>query len=276
MSIRANSWPIDPTRPMVNVADSRLQHLLISDPHRCATINEYAIATGIDIDRLLDLFGPYLDDDTIRIETVGGEIFLFTAPQGRPQPLSQDQIPPNLWELFRRTGDDTHAYKLWRLTRELQSSGWTVEADNHRIPATSAGEVALVGLKIHRHVVPVLVFPNESDISHPAGVLTRFERRQVPFVAVMCDRGSLDSMVTAVRRWFLERPQLGSLRVFVLESPRFQPVLLGGSDSSVTPRAITKNGLEILLENLPDKHGGNSTGFDPDLKSGINPTQPPR
>jgi hypothetical protein len=276
MSTRGNTWPIDPTRPVVNVADARLQHLLLTDPQRCATLNEYASATGIDVDRLLDLFGPYLDDDTFRLETVGGEVFVLTAPLGRPQPLVQDQVPPNLWELFRRTGDEDHAYRLWRLTRELQSAGWTIEADTHRIPATSAGEVALVGLKMHRHVVPVLVFPNEGDVAHPAGVLTRFERRQVPFVAVMCDRGDLDPMVTAVRRWFLERPQLGNLRVLVLESPRFQPVLLGGNDASVAPRAITRDGLEALLDDLPDRHGGTTTGLESSEGDGVDPTLPPR
>lgn len=272
-------WPIDPTRPVVNIADARLQHLLLADPQRCATLGEYASATGIDVDRLIELFGPYLDDDTFRLEPVGGEVFVLTAPSGRPQPLTQDQVPPNLWELLRSSGDPEHAYRLWRLTRELQTAGWAVEADTHRIPATSAGEVALVGLRMHRHVVPVLVFPSPSDVAHPAGVLTRFERRQVPFVAVMCDRGDLDVMVTAVRRWFLERPEYASLRVLVLEAPRFQPVLLGGADGAITPKSITRDGLELMLEDVPDRHGGTTAGAVVDGIDGIDgvdPNLPPR
>lgn len=280
MSSRTNNpWPIDPTRPVINIGDARLQHLLLSDPQRCATLNEYASATGIDVDRLLDLFGPYLDDDTLRLEAIGGEVFVYTAPLGRPQPIAQDQVPPNLWELFRSGGDAEHGYRLWRLTRELQSAGWLVEADTHRIPATSAGEVALVGLRMQRFVVPVLVFPTADDVAHPAGVLTRFERRQVPFVAVMCERNALDSTVTAVRRWFLERPQFAGLRVLILEAPRFQPVLISGGDAAVTPRSITRDGLEQLLADVPDRHGGHhglpGADGDDDADDEVDPTRAP-
>jgi hypothetical protein len=269
-------WPIDPTRPVINVADARLQHLLLADPQRCATLGEYAYATGIEVDRLIDLFGPYLDDETLRLEPVGGEVFVLTAPSGRPQPLIQDQVPPNLWELLRGSGEPEHAYRLWRLTRELQTAGWSVEADTHRIPATSAGEVALVGLRMHRHVVPVMVFPAPADVAHPAGVLTRFERRQVPFVAVMCERGDLDAMVTAGRQWFLERPEYASLRVLVLEAPRFQPVLLGGGDGAIIPKSITRDGLQQLLEDTPDRHGGTTAGANVLDHDGIDPSTPPR
>jgi hypothetical protein len=129
---------------------------------------------------------------------------------------------------------------------------------------------------MQRFVVPVLVFPSPSDVAHPAGILTRFERRQVPFIAIMCERGDLDTMVTAVRRWFLERPEYASLRTLVLESPRFQPILITGGDGSITPKSITRDTLQSLLEEGVSTNSSSTLGEQPFPEKGVDPSTPPR
>lgn len=253
------TWPFDPTQPVLQLADPRLQRLMLFDPQRCATVTEYSHATGIDVAMIVELLGTYLDDGTLTLESVGGEVFVHTAPQGRPQPRGRHQVAPNLWEMLRGHGDTERAYQLWRLLRELEAAGWSVEADPRRIPATSAGEVAMAGLRLGPYVAPVLVLPELGELAHPAGVLTRYERRSVRMVAVICAQTKLDETTTAVRRWLLERPQSTRITVAVLETPRFQPVLLGGGDAAVAPRAVSRDGLSQMIEDM-DRHGGVETG----------------
>ena len=262
MSIPSRAFPLDPMRPVISLDDSRLQRLFLQDPTRCASLSEYAQATGIDVAALAGMLATHLDSGTLSLEAVGGEVFIHTAPAGRPTPAQLPQVPPNLWELLRRAGDTDHAFRLWRLTRELEQGGWLVEADPKRIPMTSTGEIALVGLRLGAYVSPVVVLPAHEDLSHPAGVLSRFERQSVPLVSVICRRGELDLFTTAVRQWMFSRPLRTPLRVAILEAPRYQPVLLSGSDHAVTPTSVTREALGALV--------------DPDAGEGIDAADAPR
>lgn len=255
-------WPIDPTRPILTVADARLQRLLLNDPMRCASISEYSAATGIDISKVIDLFAEHLDSGAVTLETSGGEIFVHTSPNGRGA-HEVLQVPPNLWEFLRRGGSTGHAFTLWRLVRELEAAGWAVEADPKRIPATASGEVALVGLRLGSYVAPLVLLPKLDELAHPAGVLSRFERRGVPLVGVICNRGDLDASTTAVRKWMLTRPAATRVDILVLEAPRHQPVLLGGADAAVAPRTVTRELLEALIA-------------DADAPDGVDPSAAPR
>lgn len=255
------SWPIDPSRPVINVADARLQRLMLVDAQRCASVNEYATATGIPVAGVIELLGEHLDAGTLSLETAGGEVFVHTAPAGRR--ADGIQVAPNLWEMLRRTGNTEHAFRLWRLIRELDEAGWQSEADAKKIPETSLGEVALVGIRLGVYVMPLVVMPSMEDLGHPAGVLSRFERRSVPLVGVVCARGESDAAVTAVRRWMLTRQSMTRLDILILEHPRYQPVLLRGEDASVSPVSVTRETVEQLV-------------LDADRGDGFDPTTPPR
>lgn len=254
MTIPNRSWPMDPTKPVIQLAEPRLQRLFLSGGGRCASLTEYAQATGIDIITLTGLLAEHLDAGTLALEAVGGEVFVHTAPNGRTSHGNLPQVPPNLWEMLRREGDTDHAYRLWRLVRELEVGGWSVEADPRRIPPTSVGEIALVALRLGGYVSPVIVLPSADELAHPAGVLSRYERRGLTIVAVICRRGELDLMTTAARRWMFSRPSRSPLSVVVLEAPRYQPVMISTNDTSVIPTSVTREQLTQLID--PDSADG--------------------
>lgn len=225
--------------------DMRLTRALLNDPQRCASINEYSSATGIPISRMLELLGTALERGQLEMETAGGEAFVHTAPEGRLAG-AQAGIPPNLWESLRNGRDIDTAFALWRLTRGLQHGGWAVEARQEEIPAIG-GHSTFLALTFNRaDKVPLLVLPDSEEIASPAGPLTRYERENTQVVAIATRNGELDHCVTGVRRWMLGALPPPRLHVLLLEDPRYQPVLLSGSDTSVTPRAVTRLLVEAL------------------------------
>lgn len=260
MTTQNRPWPMDPTRPVIQLAEPRLQRLFLNGGGRCASITEYAHATGIDVVTLTGLLSEHLDAGLLGLEAVGGEVFVHTAPDGRTPGGDTPQVPPNLWEMLRREGDTDHAYRLWRLVRELEEGGWSVEADPRRIPPTSVGEIALVALRLGGYVAPVIVLPSADELAHPAGVLSRYERRGLSIVAVICRRGELDVMTTAARRWMFSRPVRSPLSVVVLEAPRYQPVMISTMDTSVIPTSVTREQLTQLVDpDAPDGIDGRDT-----------------
>ena len=228
----------DPNQPVLTFDDMRLTRVMQQEPWRCASINEYAGATGLGIDRILELLREPMRREEIAIEAVGGEIFLHTAPAGRPTPRGLGQVPPNLWEVLRREHTSEESFTLWRITRDLEAGGWHVEADPRNIP-TIAGETALLGLRFTASVVPLLILPAMEEVSSLSGPLTRFEVAGTGLCALTCLHRRLDAAVTAVRTWMLGRPIRANLDVLVLEAPRYQPILLTGDDGGISPRAVT-------------------------------------
>lgn len=238
----------DPTQPVLAFTDVRLTRLMQQDPTRCATVNEYAMSTGIDVGQVLTIFGQSVQDGHLEIETVGGEIFIHTAPQGRPTPPGVPQIPPNLWELLRRNADQNTAFALWRLYRGLEHGGWNIEADPTRIPVIG-GQGTLLGIRFSGHAIaPLVVLPDPSDVGAYTGTLMRYERADIKVVGIVCRNNELDSMVTSVRRWMLDRPSASALSVIVLEAPRYQPVLVSPRDSGIAPRSVSQAELEELMQ----------------------------
>lgn len=228
----------DPNQPVLTFDDMRLTRLMQREPGRCASINEYAGATGLSIDAVLSLLREPMRREELAIEAVGGEVFVHTAPDGRPTPRGKGQIPPNLWEVLRREHTPEESFTLWRITRDLEAAGWYVEADPRNIP-TISGETALLGLRFTGSVVPLLILPPFDDVSSQSGPLTRFEVAGTGLCALTCLHRKLDGAVTAVRTWMLGRPTRANLDVLVLEAPRYQPILLTGDDGGITPRAVT-------------------------------------
>jgi len=232
------SMSFDHRLPVLTFEDMRLTRLFCHEPQRCVTVNEYAAATGIPVDRLLEMLSSPLQRGELDVEAVGGEIFVHTAPMGRPAPKGFGQTQPNLWEVLRRDHSREQAYALWRIMRDMESGGWRVEADARYVPSGRV-ENALLGLRLSLSIVPVLVLPELNDLSAQSGPLARFEIGGMGLCAVTCLHRKLDATVTAVRQWMLGRPARAGLDVIVLEAPRYQPVLLTSDDGSLTPRSVT-------------------------------------
>lgn len=231
----------DPTRPVLTVADARLTRIMQRSPDRCASVSEYAAATGMTTDEVIELLGPHLDSGVLDLEVWGSEIFVHTAPNGRFEvDPSLPQVAPNLWELLRASTTVEYAYALWRLVRDLQSAGHVVEVHPHRI-VSGLGPLRtrpLLGIYHGPLVVPVLVLPTTDDLASPTGVLADYERAGADLVAVICDEGALESRVTAVRRWVLSRHAPARTQVAILEAPRFAVTVITAEDGAVAPVTV--------------------------------------
>jgi hypothetical protein len=243
----ASTYVFDPTRPILRVNDTRVNNVLLNDPLRCASISEYAAATGHPPERVMELFGDALDEGQVGIEIWGDEMFLMTSPRGR---FIEDgpQIAPNLWEVLRENAEIEYAYALWRLVRGLERGGWQVETAAPRI-LFGLGPLRArpyLGVRIGNTIVPVLVLPSSEQIAAGDGLLAEYERAGAAAVALVCESGALDEVVTAVRRFVLGRSFRPSLSVLVLEAPRFHPTLLSPDDAAVTPRTVSRVTAEDL------------------------------
>lgn len=239
-------WVPDPSRDsFVTFQDGRLTAVFLRDPLACASVEEYANKTGLDAEQVLSELSPYLQQGALDIEPVGDQLFVHTAPHGRPVPHHLPDVAPNLWELLRAKVDPQQAHALWQVVRDFERSGWQVELRDSRIQAglgqmfnpPALGVVLRNGL-----TVPVETFPPPGRVAAPDGVLSRYEHAGARAVAVTCADGALDATVTAVRQWVIDRLERGwtpMLHVVVLEAPRFNPTFLAPSDSSVTPVAVS-------------------------------------
>lgn len=214
--------------------DIRLTRVMQREPERFATVNEYAAATGMTVERILELLAGPLGVGELDVEAVGGEIFVHTAPHGRPVPSDRRSVPANMWERLRTVHDQEAAYTLWRVSRDLQANGWNVETDPMRTPRIGTHS-ALLGLQVGRNIVPILLLPGRDDLGNPAGVLSKVEASGMKLCAVTCLHRELDATITAVRRWMLLR-QEPILDLLILEAPRYSPVLLSCDDGGLTPR----------------------------------------
>jgi len=235
----------DPSRQAISVRDPRLTRLLLREPGRCATLNEYAQACGLDTSDVVEMLGGYLDSGALALDFFGDEVFVNTAPLGRPLPRGSVDVPPNLWEELRERAGTETAYALWRMLRSLERSGWSVEHRVHRIMFGLGAVVDLpyLGVKVGGVVVPAMIFPHLDALGRGGGLLDQYERAGARALAAICDERGLDEVVTAVRRWMLSRRGPTALNVLVLESPRYNPTLLSPSDTAVRPVNVTRDTL---------------------------------
>lgn len=249
--------PYDPVRSRLLVtADPTVTAHLRRTDASLAAVSEYVQATGTSMGRLMALLDPFISDGTLALEPVGDDLFLHTAQWGRPAPAHCADVPPNLWERLRERHDPDGAAALWQLARRLRWAGWTVETNRARIAYANSPHVDVV-LGIHTAVtgtygaLPILT-PNPTRpadgvlfdrtsahlLAEPTGPLTTATAVGVGKVVVCAEGDTLDVVVTQVRRWLLSRPAGPALSVYVLDSPRFDPVLLEVADGTVTPTAV--------------------------------------
>jgi hypothetical protein len=220
--------------PTLSVPDARLNRCFHTTATKYASVNEYSGATGLSFEEVMHLLSDAVERQDLALEPVGGEVFVHTAPVGRPTPSTHQQVPPNLWELLREGHEPEEAFVLWRLVRDLEAATWDVEPDLRRLPRVG-GEVPLLGLNFSTSVVPLLIMPNEGLLASQSGPLTLYNRHGFGLCAVTCRHGELDTSATAVRNWMLQRPTRATLDVILLEAPRYQPVLLTADDGGVSP-----------------------------------------
>jgi hypothetical protein len=245
-----SQWDWQPDRRVISVPDPRLNKLLVRDAYRHATISEYASAAGMPVETVVAQLRPYLDGATLGLETVGGEIFLLTAPAGRPIASSGADVAPNLWEVLRATATIERAHETWQCCRALERAGWRVETapDRVRWGLGHVSDAPSLALALGESTVPVLIHPDARQLAEISGPLAEYERAGAPAVAVVCRGGELDTVSTAVRRWILShRAAPSKVTVLVLEQPRLAPVLLSANDAAVMPRTVDRATLDSLV-----------------------------
>lgn len=233
-------WPNQNQHPArtVVVDEPKLTRLMERTPHLCASVSEYATRTGIPLGRVLDLFSPALEQGWLALEPVGAEVFVNTAPQGRPSPPHTPEIAPNLWERLRVHGGKHVAHQLWLLHRSLEQAGWVVDPVLASImfglsPVTPAPQL---GLRINHKTHPLLTQQAPSDLASVRGHVARVAEAGADVVAVIVDSGALDEAVTAVRKLYLSGAAQ-STAVLLLEAPRYTPLLLSPDGASVVPQS---------------------------------------
>ncbi len=229
MTQRPYQW--DPSRPRIQVASAELTHVLHTNP-RPATVNEYSEVLGIDVDQVMLGMGSALDVGWLTLDLVGGQLFVNTAPQGRPGTYGTPDCPPNTWEMLRVRSSEKLSWALWKLARSLERSGWGVHVDPAVIAASCHGvpNAPYLSVTVGATVVPTLVFPG-ADKLQSGDLLDPYEVANCGSVAVVCDQGHLETVVTAVRAWMLNGRH-HEMTVLVLEAPRYQPVIVNPADGS--------------------------------------------
>jgi hypothetical protein len=246
----------DPNRRALVVADARLTKLLQREPESCASISEYSARTGIETGQIIQLLGPAIDEDVLGLEIWADEVFVHTAPGGRPTRATLPDVAPNLWERLRSHGSVEEAYSLWRLARGLSLAGWRVEANPSRIMfgLSALPMPPALGIQVANSMVPLLSYPTPEQLSHEHGLLTMYDRAGAASVGVVCDSGALDELITAARRWGFGRLGRTGMSVVLFEAPRFAPTLLRPGDASVAPRSVSQSALQLLGPGSPQHH----------------------
>ena len=220
--------PLPSTRPTISVADIRLQRLLFRGG-ALASLSEYAAAAEMAVTEVLAQLEPWLDGSSLELESVAGELFLHTAPSGRPHPPLAAIVPSNLWELLRQVGDPDYARQLWVIIRGLQRGGWQVST--HPVGATAP--LTFLEVKTSDGWTPMMVLPRRDRLGAVDGPLSRALLRSVNRVVVVCADGDLDSIGAEIRGWMSRCER--DFEVLVLEQPRYTPTVLRTDDASVKP-----------------------------------------
>jgi hypothetical protein len=249
-------WNPAPNTPIVDVTHPVLQRALLRDEFKHATLTEYAHACGVDVDIVIEALSSALDAGSISLETAGGEVFLRTAPHGRPMPPGVPDLAPNLWEALRFSNSVETAWELWRVHRALERAGWEVlvrPGDIHQGLTGFVAKPAALGVRIGTRSIPVIVHPGNEELADSSGPLGEYERAGAGAIAVLCAQSALDATATAVRKFTLGWRMISApLTVIVLEAPRYQPVILQAADSAVKPVSVTHSSLASLVWGLSD------------------------
>ncbi len=220
-------------RQALLLSDARLTRLMQKEPDRCASISEYANATGLSTQRIIDVLAATLDSGLIVLEPAGPEIFLNTAGHGRPTPIHLPDVRANLWERLRAHGDTNYAYALWKIYRGLEFAGWRVEANTTRISAhlSKLSPAPQLGIYVDHSLAPLLLHPPLRSLSDVNGPLHATISAGATVVGVVTDAGSLDDAITATRLYYQQHPSQAA--TLILEAPSYHPVAVTANDAAI-------------------------------------------
>lgn len=234
--------PTPERRATFVLADARLTHVFLRTPERCATVDEYAAAAGMNPEQVLQLLQPHLSSGVLAIELFADTMFVHTAPRGRHNTPGETYVHPNLWERLRSRAPLARAHALWKLIRSLEHAGWNVEANAKNVTAGLGylPSEPFLGVEVRGRAVAVIPYPAPAELTGEHGACETYLRAGAPGIAITCDNGGLDATVTAVRTWALTRGGPVNFTVLVLEAPRFNPTMIRPSDNSITPIAFSR------------------------------------
>jgi len=228
-------------RPTLHLADARLEALFYHDTWRYATVGDYARALGRDVLAVLDALGGCFADGTLGVEAVGDELFVHTAPAGRPAPDGVVQVVPNLWETLRNGRSAEEAHRTWGAVRDIAAAGWDVEVRPDYVPGhrSTLPHPPFCAVRLaNGTLVPVVYGAAAERLAGPSGVLAAWAATPLPAVLLTCPAGGLDHYVTEVRRFLRTSPASMDLAVMVCEAPRYEPVLLTRDDVAIDGRTV--------------------------------------
>lgn len=222
-------------RQALLLADARLTRLVQKNPEKCATITEYAAETGLSTQRVTDLFGEALDAGEVSLEPYGGEVFLHTAPHGRPSPAPLRDVRPNLWERLRAHGGQAYAHSLWTLYRSLEFAGWRVEANPDRIGAdlSKLDPPPQLSIYVDHVLAPLILHPTPAVLANPTGPVPALSAAGARAIGVVLPSGSLDDAITALRTLHHAAPKMAPVPLLLLEAPSYHPVAITAKDAAV-------------------------------------------
>lgn len=240
----------DPSRRALVLPNPRLTSVLQRNPASCASLDEYAQRAGLQTEDVLRFMGEALDTGALGLEVFGEQVFVHTAPTGRPGDPRVPETAPNLWERLRSHGDAGVAFALWRILRDLEDAGWIVESNPYEI-AFGLGPLPFVpalGVRVQQQLLPLVLHLAPEAAASAGGPLTAYANAGAQAVGVLCDSGGLDAMVTAVRSWHMAFGVKRAPVVAVLEAPRYAPTILAPGDAAVRPRSVSQQfgGMQVL------------------------------
>lgn len=226
-------------RPVIAVNDIRLQRLLFRGAD-LASLSEYAEKSDMGISEVIANLEPWLDGKTLEIEAYGSDLFLHTAPSGRPQPLEVAIIPANLWEILRQVGDTQYAAMLFSIIRGLQFAGW--KCKTHALDANNPA--TFLELHVNNVWSPLFIYPKINRVAIKRGILDKIAERKIQYVTLIVQHKEAQQYIAEVKTWFTNNDD--ELTVVILQEPSYQPVIITGKETGVKPKTIKYNKKEGL------------------------------
>lgn len=215
-------------RPIINLSDIRLQRLLFRGSD-LASLSDYAEKSDMGISEVIANLEPWLDGRTLDIEAVGAELFLHTAPLGRPQPKDVAVLPANLWETLRQVGDSDYAAMLYTIIRGLQYAGWRCRIH----PVDAKNPATFLELYISHTWIPLFLFPKKERISANEGIFDKLKSRNISKVSVVVNQKDVHGFIVESRKWLSENNY--PITIAILENPSFQPIIIEAKDIGAKP-----------------------------------------
>lgn len=222
---------------MTSTSYQRVFDLFYHEPVNYCTASDYLGGARVTMAELVAALQPLVDAQAVGYEGHEGEIFIRTAPQGRPITGQYSELGANMWEHLRRRNPVAKAAALVRAVRQLETVGWKVEVTADRLPGAYAQLPGRpnVGVEVKGGaVIPVLDFALDELT---ATNILPWQRHGMHVLAVVVRRGELETLVTKVKK--MQREGM-AMYVLALEAPRYDPLMLSPDDVGLEASSVQK------------------------------------